>query len=137
MKKQFWTITFAVILFASCNDNNDYDISLRINGITEINVGETVGNARHNLSLRVEKINDSRCNVEGLLCVWAGNATVELHLTTKNGQHDFTLDTHPGGSFRNDTIIESIKYSLVNVLPERRVSFDERGETAVIRTEHQ
>jgi hypothetical protein len=109
------------------NDNgNDDCIDLKIGEVTDIKSGETACNEQYGLSLRVEKIDDGRCNFENVVCVWAGNATVQLHLTTKNGQYDFTLDTHPGGSFVNDITIEGIKYSLVTVLPERRVRNEEQ-----------
>jgi len=88
---------------------------LEIGKITEIKSGETAGNTEYGLSLRVEKINDSRCP-SNVVCVWAGYVPVQLHLTTKNGQYDFTLEPN-SIEFKNDTIIEGMRYQLIDVSP--------------------
>ena len=117
----------AVSIFASCDkDTNDRqvsskksDVSLKIGEITEIKQGETIGNTQYGLSLTVENINDGRCPI-GAMCFWAGNASVQFHLVTAKGEYDFTLDTHyptPTFVFKNDTVIEDIKYKLMGVLP--------------------
>ena len=84
--------------------------------LTEIELGKTVEIADYGVSLRVESINDCRCPI-GSNCKWEGNASVEFKLTTTNGEYNFTLDTHQGDPFRNDTVIEGIKYQLKDVLP--------------------
>jgi len=111
MKKLVFVI--AVVLFASCEKkaSND-DTSLKMSKITEIKIGEIFHNAKYGLSLSVEKINDSRCPIGGV-CVWAGEAVVEFHLITPKDKYDFTLNT----TFKEDIIIESIKYRLMDVLP--------------------
>jgi len=96
--------------------DNDDCIDLKIGEETEIKSGETACNAQYGLSLRVENVNDSRCPMYAT-CVWAGTASVQFHLTTANGEYNFVLDTYLGGSFKNDTIIEGIKYELIDVLP--------------------
>ena len=103
---------------------------LKIGEITGIKPGETAGNTQYDLSLRVENINDSRCPT-GVNCVWEGNASIQLHLTTQNGQYDFTLDTNPSSMFKTDTLIEGIKYKLVDVLPYP-VFGEEQEKTAKI-----
>jgi len=91
------------------------DKLLKIGEITEIKLGETASNPQYGLSLRVQKISDSRCP-KGVICEWPGFVPVQLHLTTKNGQYDFTLE--PSSiAFKNDTVIEGIKYQLIDVLP--------------------
>ena len=97
-------------------DNCVGSIDLKIGETIEIKSGETACNAQYGLSLRVASVNDSRCP-EGVECNWEGNASVEFQLTTKNGKYSFALDTHQGTAFKNDTIIEGIKYLLRNVLP--------------------
>jgi hypothetical protein len=111
MKKLVFVIVF--VLFASCEKkaSND-DTSLKMSKITEIKIGEIFHNAKYGLSLSVEKINDSRCPIGGV-CVWAGEAVVEFHLITPKDKYDFTLNT----TFKEDIIIESIKYRLMDVLP--------------------
>ena len=113
------------------NAKEDDDcIDLKIGEETEIKLGETACNSQYDLSLRVENVNDSRCPVNPLaICVWEGNASVQFHLTTKNGKYNFTLDTYQGAAFKNDTIIEGIKYQLINVLP-----YPVSGEEQPIKT---
>jgi len=89
---------------------------LKLGEITEFKWDETVCNTQYGLSLSVENINDCRCQI-GTMCDWEGYASVEFHLTTQKGQYDFTLDTHQPPIFKNDTIIEGIKYHLADVLP--------------------
>jgi hypothetical protein len=89
---------------------------LEIGKITEVRLDETVENSKFNLSLRVKNLDDSRCP-NGIVCVWEGNASVEFQLATKKGKYKFTLDTHNPPNFKNDTVIEGIKYQLIDVLP--------------------
>ncbi|MDR2972451.1 MAG: hypothetical protein LBU83_11075 [Bacteroidales bacterium] len=118
MKKyEFLIVVIGVIfLFFSCNKNQEGVITLKIGKVTEIKVGKTAENSQKGLSLRVDNLNESRCPT-GAMCVWEGYASVELHLTTKNGKHDFTLDTHHPPIYKNDTIIEGLKYELIDILP--------------------
>jgi len=113
MKRYF--LILAVILFASCHKEANNHI-LKIGKTTEIKLGETAYNAQYGLSLSVENIQDSRCP-NGATCVWAGYASVQLHLTTKLDNYDFTLYTLVNAVFKNDTIIESFKYKLIDVVP--------------------
>lgn len=66
--------------------------------------------------LRIDSIlTDSRC-ATGANCVWEGNSEVRLDLILQgNRQHFITLNTNQ--DFRIDTLIESIKYRLVGLLP--------------------
>jgi len=89
---------------------------LKIGEITEFKwEGETACNTQYGLLLNVKGINDSRCP-EGVICTWAGNVPVEFHLTTKKGQYNFTLEPSSVG-FKSDTVIEDIRYRLVEVSP--------------------
>ena len=112
----------------SIDDESFGNVDLKIGETIEIKSGETVCNSQYNLLLRVENVNDSRCP-EGVECFWEGNASVEFRLTTKNGEYSFTLDTHQGSAFKNDTIIEGLKYQLRNVLP-----YPVHGEEQLIKT---
>jgi hypothetical protein len=103
-----------VFLFFSCGKNEEGIITLKIGKVTEIKLGETAENTQKGLSLRVDGINDSRCP-KGAQCVWEGSAYVEFHLTTEKEKYNFTLETHP--YHQNDTVIEGIKYELIDVLP--------------------
>jgi len=107
-------------LKATCNVNVISScgiIALHIGEITEIKLCETACNSQYNLSLHIEYINDSRCPSEAI-CIWGGNAYVRFHLTTSKGAYDFTLDTNQSvADNKIDTVIEGIKYKLLDVLP--------------------
>ena len=115
------------LLFFGCDKKEEIN-TLNLGEITEIKLGETVENSDYGLSLVVENINDSRCPI-GVNCFWEGNASVEFQLTTKKGEYKFTLDTHSPPNFKNDTVIEGIKYQLKNVLP-----YPVYGEEQAIKT---
>jgi hypothetical protein len=115
------------LLFFSCDKDEKID-TLEIDELIEIELGKTVEISEFGLSLRVENIYDSRCPVGGI-CVWEGNASVEFQLTTKKEKHKFTLDTNKSPIFKNDTIIEGLKYQLKDVLPYPVI-----GEEATIKT---
>ncbi|MCL1932864.1 MAG: hypothetical protein FWF53_03485 [Candidatus Azobacteroides sp.] len=121
------------LLFFSCDKNEKIDTidtidTLKIGEITEIESSRTVENSEYGLSLQVENINDSRCPTGGV-CVWEGNASVELQLITQKGKYNFTLDTHSPPIFKNDTVIEGFRYELRNVLP-----YPGDGEEQLIKT---
>ena len=109
MKKLFLII--AVILLASCSKEK-----LKIDDIIEIKMGKAVYNPRYGLLLGVVNVDDDSCPI-GAVCFWEGNAAVQLHLKTTKSKYDFTLDTQLAPPFKNDTIIEGIKYQLIDVLP--------------------
>ena len=108
-------IGIAILCF-SCNNNEESITTLKIGKVTEIKSGGTAENSQKGLLLQVGYINDSRCP-EGAMCSWEGNASVEFHLTTKKEEYDFTLDTHRPPNFKNDIVIEGVKYELIDVLP--------------------
>ena len=90
---------------------------LKIGEITEIVLGKVANNTRYGVSLRFESVNDSRCPT-GLVCVWQGNASVQLYLKTQKGEYDFTLNsigTSP--HFEDEVIIEGFICRLIDVLP--------------------
>jgi len=105
-------------------------VDLKIDAITEIKLYEIAYNSQYDLQLRIEDINDSRCPI-GMRCIWEGNASVQFHLTTKNGAYSFTLDTHQGQAFKRDTVIEGLRYQLVDVFPYP-VAWEQRIKTAQI-----
>ena len=110
------------------NDDCLGDIDLKIGETTEIKSGETACNSQYGLSLRVENVNDSRCPT-GVICVTAGDASVQFYLATKKGECSFTLHTLQNATYKRDTIIEGFKYQLRNVLP-----YPVHGEDQPIKT---
>ncbi|GAA4290134.1 hypothetical protein GCM10023163_03150 [Aestuariibaculum suncheonense] len=64
--------------------------------------------------LCVDSVSDSRCPIN-VNCVWEGNAAVYFTLSSKHEDIPFTLNTF--SNFKQDTIINGITFSLVDVLP--------------------
>ena len=118
------------LLFFGCNKMEEVN-TLKIGEVTELKLGETVENLEFDLSLRAENLNDSRCPI-GAVCVWAGNASVEFQLTTKKEKYEFTLDTYNSPIFKNDTVIEGIKYQLIDVLPYPNFNEEQSAKTVKI-----
>lgn len=58
--------------------------------------------------------NDSRCPT-GIECVWEGDALAAFTLTKDDTDRSFTL--HANNKFQNDTIIDGIKITLLNITP--------------------
>ena len=118
MKRLFLMVVPALVcwaVFTSCDKDERID-TLKIGKLIEIELGRTIEISEFGLSLRVESITDSRCPI-GVNCSWEGNASVEFQLATKKRIYNFTLDTHSPPNFKNDTVIEGVKYHLKNVLP--------------------
>jgi len=68
-------------------------------------------------------LDDSRCNVLGIDCVWAGKTDLELQIETK--EIPFYRDTLSALYNLKDTIsIGSYSLELVKVFPEMRTTFD-------------
>ncbi len=108
--------------------------SLHINKPSNIELSKVACNSRHNLRLQALNVEDSRCP-EGVQCFWAGNASVEFHLTTKKAEYYFSLNTFNGKDFTNDTIIEGLKYHLLDVLPYPSFSAPHPAKTINILVE--
>jgi len=113
--KNITLIIAVVIVLASCN--KEVSNTLKVGEITEIKLREEANNTQYGLSLRVVSIDDSRCP-KGVICVWEGNASVQLHLKTKKDEYNFTLDTNRSRpNFNNEVTIEGFNYQLIDVLP--------------------
>jgi len=127
MKRVVLMIVHALIcgmVFMGCSSNkaefDEKNNTLKIGEIIEITLGEVALNKQLGLSLRFENVNDSRCPI-GILCVWQGFASVELHLKTKKGEYDFELYSSSApnapSNYFDEVIIEGLKYQLIDVLP--------------------
>ena len=116
---------------AGCSKENSEEMinPLNIGEVTEIKLGGTSYNSKKGLSLQAYNVNDSRCPI-GAICVWAGYASVDFYLTTKKRKYDFTLPTPY--TFKNDTVIEGIKYELIDVLPYPELNKEQPVKTVKI-----
>jgi hypothetical protein len=122
MKKIVVLLSLGVFLTVSCAKKDDGVTILKVGEITEIKVGETAINSQCSLSLRVDNVNDYRCPI-GVDCMLTEDyvsLSVQIHLTTKDGEYSFTfVDAPEGGTIpsKRAITIESIVYQLEDVLP--------------------
>lgn len=82
-----------VIRYQQVHNDEDYDFSLKLDTV----------------------LNDSRCP-KGAACVWEGDAGVKFDLVLSDIRHyKFTL--HTNSTFKTDTIVEDIKFTLLELQP--------------------
>lgn len=110
------TIMLCLAVVCSACQKQALNDTLKIGELTELKVSVPALNNTNDLSLTVEKIDDSRCPV-GVDCIWEGTATVSFKLVTKQGVYNFNLDTNLKPMFVQDTLIEQFRYQLVDVKP--------------------
>lgn len=85
-------------------------------------------------SLRLGRINDSRCPIDPLAkCVWEGNAEVSLYLAIENGKldynrYEFTLNTSPNAG-ETSFAAEGFEFTLVDVSPYPYTTADKSAVT--------
>jgi len=125
--KKLTVVIFCIVLaeiFYSCvkKGEDSGDVFLKINEITEIKLVKNektghygpsfcVENKLYKLTISVVNLNDGRCPI-GVDCCWAGQALVDLKLTSEKDDYDFRFDID-----RKGIVIEGIKYRLMDVLP--------------------
>jgi len=88
---------------------------LKLNETIDLKYSKLYCNASHGIRLSFDSIRDGRCPI-GALCIWEGNGAVKLHVQ-QSGQDSasFWLNTNP--SFLNDTVVNGIRYELIDLLP--------------------
>lgn len=119
MKVPFAAIGTLLIVLSGCSDTSDtmpegemLALSLE-EGVIVMEPDKQYH--REGFSLRVDSVlNDSRCPVNAL-CVWAGDVEVVLDLELYNTRHLFSLHTNPES--RRDTVIQGVRYALIDVSP--------------------
>ena len=87
-----WTILALVFLvvLAGCA-RPELGTEVRLNQSFEMKIGQAVSLAGENLNIKFDDITeDSRCP-RGVVCVWAGQVSASLQMTTKEGQEELTL----------------------------------------------
>ena len=73
---------------------------VKLNQPFEMTIGQTVVATGQDLEIKFEDITeDSRCP-KGVVCIWAGQVSVLVEMTAKDGQETLTL-TEPGPSGLN------------------------------------
>jgi len=104
---------------------------LKLNETVDIKYGELYCNSKHEIRISYDSIRDSRCPI-GAACIWEGNGAVKLHLQ-QSGRDPVTfwLNTHP--DFLNDTVINGIRYELIDLLPYPEVGKEYQLEDYILQ----
>ena len=72
--------------------------------------------------LSFDSLSDGRCPI-GMLCLWEGNARIDLVLKYKGEDATrFTLNTFSG--FLSDTVVKDIRFELIDLFPYPEVDKD-------------
>jgi hypothetical protein len=102
---------------------SSYDArALRLNETVDIKYNKLYCNSRYEIRLGIDSIADSRCPI-GAMCVWEGNGAVKLHVQQSGKDSvSFWLNTHP--NYMNDTVVNGIRYELIDLLPYPEVDKD-------------
>ena len=106
---------------------SNYDTGeLKLNETVDLKYNKLYCNSRHEIRLRFDSIADSRCPI-GATCIWEGNGAVKLHVQ-QSGETPtvFWLNTHP--NFLNDTVVNGIRFELIDLLPYPEVDKDYQQE---------
>jgi hypothetical protein len=112
----------AGLLISGCEDSgcncfcSSYDAEeLTLNDTIDLRYSELYCNPEYEIRLSFDSIHDSRCPI-GAVCIWEGNARVKLHVQQSGKSHStFWLNTHI--SYLTDTLINGIRYELIDLLP--------------------
>jgi hypothetical protein len=125
MRTLLFAISVMSILFSSCRNT---DSALPCNEITpdvafETKVHETWCLPDESLKITIGTIvEDSRCNVKDIICVWAGRTVLELLIETK--EVPFYRDTfYAVDNWQDAMTIGNYTLELTQVLPLERTDF--------------
>jgi len=110
------------LLFSACELSNcdcycsNYDADeLTLNDTIELKYTELYCNPEYELRLSFDSIADSRCPI-GAICVWEGNASVDL-IITQYGESEAIIRLNTYGGFLTDTTVNGLRYELIDLLP--------------------
>ena len=117
------------LLISGCEDTDcgcfcsSYDAEeLMLNDTVDLKYSELYCNPEYELRLSFDSILDSRCPI-GAACIWEGNAQVKLQvLQSGKSTSTFWLNTHI--SYLTDTLVNGIRYELIDLLPYPEVGKD-------------
>ena len=92
-------LLMSVFIVSSCNKNKISDKRIYSN---------------KSISIELLNVNESRC-AEGAICVWEGNAGVEMRIKEGDNSVDFILNTH--STKLKDTILYNYRIEMIDVSP--------------------
>jgi len=100
-----------------------YDVEeLVLNDTLDFKYYTTYCNPAYEIRLSFDSIVDNRCPI-GAMCVWEGNASVKL-LIKQTGESDASFLLNTFGGYQTDTLVNGIRYELINVLPYPEIDKD-------------
>ena len=111
----------------------------RLNREFKLKVGERVMLKGTQLRLKFMAVaNDSRCPSD-VTCVWAGNAAVSLHLSTRTGSLTVTRNTSTSPPFVTDSEYRGFRVKLVDLSPyplsKRKIAAGDYAATLLVSKE--
>lgn len=77
---KFLYVIGAFLLFTSCsvNSSNSTNFSIELGNEFPIKLGEKFTFEESTIGIELQDVDDYRCNAIDIMCVWAGNATIDL-----------------------------------------------------------
>lgn len=100
-----------------------YDVEeLVLNDTVDLKYSTTYCNPEYEIRLGFDSIVESRCPT-GVICFWEGNASVKL-LIKQEGESDTSFILNTYGGYLNDTLVNGIRYELINLLPYPHIDRD-------------
>lgn len=126
------------LLYSGCElfDQNSYcdkynSEELTLNDTIEFKYDELYCNSKYEFRLSFDSLSDGRCPI-GAWCVWEGTARINLIVqSSNNANQTFTLFTH--SSFLNDTMVDGIRYELIDLLPYPEIDKSYQEEDYILR----
>ncbi len=95
---------------------SDYNVEeLLLNDTVDLKYSTTYCNPEYEIRLSFDSLSDNRCPI-GAICVWEGNASMKFFIKQK-GESDATFTLNTSGRFLTDTIVNGLRYELIEVLP--------------------
>ncbi len=126
------------LLYSGCElfDRNSYcdkydSEELTLNDTLELKYSELYCNSKYGFRLSFDSLSDGRCPI-GVWCIWEGTARINLTVQSPGKDiHTFTLFTH--SSFLNDTMVDGIRYELIDLLPYPEIDRNYQEEDYILR----
>lgn len=121
------TFLFSASLHKGCENCrcycSAYDVEeLVLNDTIDLKYSTRYCNPEYEIRLGFDSIIESRCP-SGAICVWEGNASVKF-LIKQEGENDATITLNTYGGYLNDTLVNGIRYELINLLPYPEIDME-------------
>jgi len=116
-----FALIFSTFLYSGCEKSqcncicSEYDAKeLTLNDTLNLKYSELYCNPEYEFRLSFDSLSDGRCPI-GAMCIWEGNARIKFIVQQSGESSAFWLNTHV--SMQSDTVINGIRYELIDLLP--------------------